>query len=65
MTTYINTLIQELDSTKTYERISTDERAVVNTHSIDITAKFAVNIKENQEKLPTLYWLPKLRKRPL
>ena len=50
-----NTLIQELGSTKTYERIFTDERSIVNTHSIDITAKFAVGIKENQDKLPTLY----------
>ena len=61
---YINTLKQELGSTKTYERISTDERSIVNTHSIDITAKFAVNIKEKQDSLPTLYWLPKLHKRP-
>ena len=61
---YINTPIQELGSTKTYERISTDERSIVNTHSIDITDKFAVGIKENQDKLPTLYWLPKLHKRP-
>ena len=45
-TLYINTLIQELGSTKTYERISSDERSIVNTHSIDITAKFAVSIKE-------------------
>ena len=51
---YINTLIQELGSTKTYERISTDERSIVNTHSIDITAKFAVSIKEKQDRLPTL-----------
>ena len=42
---YINTLIQELGSTKTFERISTDERSIVNTHSIDITSKFAA-IKE-------------------
>ena len=61
---YISTLIQELGSTKTYERISIDERSVVNTHSIDITAKFAVSIKEKQSRLPTLYWLPKLHKRP-
>ena len=27
-------------------------------------AKFAVGINENQDKLPTLYWLPKLHKRP-
>ena len=61
---YINTLIQELGSTKTYERISNDEISIVNTYSIDITAKFAVSIRENQDKLPTLYWLPKLHKRP-
>ena len=47
-----------------YERISTDERSIVNTHSIDITAKFAVSIKKKQDRLPTLYWLPKLHKRP-
>ena len=61
---YINTLIQELGSTKTYEQISTDERSIVTTHSIDITAKFAVSIKEKQDRLPTLYWLSKLHKRP-
>ena len=62
---YINTLKKELGSTKPYERISTDERSiVVNSHSIDITAKFAVSIKEKQDRIPTLYWLPKLHKRP-
>ena len=60
----INTLIQELGSTKTYERMSTDERSIVNTHSIDITTKFAVSIKEKQDRLPSLFWLPKLHKRP-
>ena len=61
---YINTLIQELGSTKTYERISTDEKSIVDNHYCHITTKFAVGISENQEKLPTLYWLPKLHKRP-
>ena len=28
------------------------------------TAKFPVSIKEKQDRLPTLYWLPKLHKRP-
>ena len=51
---------RELGSTKTYERISTDKRSIVNTHSIDISAKFEVGIKENQDRLLTLYWLPKL-----
>ena len=31
---HINTLIHELGSTKTYERISTGERSVVNNSSI-------------------------------
>ena len=56
---YINTLIQELGSTETYERFSTDERSIVKTHYIDISAKFSVRIKEKQDRLPTLYWLPK------
>ena len=48
----MNTLIQEVGSTKTYERISTGKRFVVDSHCINITAKFAVSIKENQEKSP-------------
>ena len=48
-----------------HERISTDERSIVNTHSIDVTSKFAVSIKEKQDRLPTLYWLPKRHKRPI
>ena len=47
---YINTLIQEFGSTKTYERVSTDERSIFNTHCIDITAKFAVGIKEKSRQ---------------
>ena len=43
---YINTLIQELGNTKTYERIPADERSIVNAHTIDITAKFAMSITE-------------------
>ena len=39
-------------------------RSIVNTQSVDITAKFAVSIKEKQDILPMLYWLPKLHKRP-
>ena len=39
-------------------------RYIVYTHSIDITSKFAVGIKENEDKLPILYRLSKLHKRP-
>ena len=60
---YINTLKQELNGTKAYEETSTDEKSVVNSHSNNLPYNFAVNVKESQDKLPTMYWLPKLHKR--
>ena len=61
---YINTLKQELNGTKAYKETSIDEKTVVNSHSNDLPYKFAVNVKERQDKLPTMYWVPKLHKRP-
>ena len=50
--------------TKAYEETSTYEKTVVNSHSNEFPYKFAVNVKERQDKLPMMYWLPKLHKRP-
>ena len=61
---YINTFKQELNGTKAYEEPSIDEKSVVNSHSNEIPNKFAVYVKERQDRLPTMYWLPKLHKRP-
>ena len=61
---YINTLKQELNGTKAYEETSTGEKSVVNSHSDELPHKFAVNVKERKDKLSTMYWLPKLHKRP-
>ena len=61
---YINTLQQKLSGNKAYEETSTDEKIVVNSHSNDLPFKFAVNVRERQDKLPTMHWLPKLHKRP-
>ena len=61
---YINTLKQELNGAKAYKETSTDEKTVINSHSNDMPYKFAVNVKERKDKLPTMYWLPKLHKRP-
>ena len=57
---YINTL----NATKAYEETSIDEKSVVYSHSNKIPNKFAVGVKERQDRLPTMYWLPKLHKRP-
>ena len=59
---YINTLKQVLYGTKAYQETSTDEMTVVNSHSNELPFKFAVNVKERQDKLSTIYWLPKLHK---
>ena len=61
---YINTLKQELNGTKAYEETSIDEKSVVYSHSNEIPNKFAVDVKERKVRLPTMYWLPKLHKRP-
>ena len=36
-----------------------EERSVVNDHICYLATKFAVCVTEGQDKLPTLYWLPK------
>ena len=60
---YINTLKQELNGTNTYEETSLDEKSVVYSHSNEIPNKFAVDVKERQDRLPRMYWLPMLHKR--
>ena len=61
---YINILKQELGSTKAYEQTSENERSVTKNHIFHNGTSFAVSVHENQEKLPTFYWLPKLHKQP-
>ena len=61
---YINTLKQELDGTRAYLETDTDEVSVVNAHLNDLPVKYSVCVNEGQDKLPTMYWLPKLHKRP-
>ena len=61
---YINTLKRELDGTRAYLETDTDEMTVVNDHLNDLPVKFSVCVNEGQDKLPTMYWLPKLHKRP-
>ena len=54
----------ELNGTKAYEETSIDEKSVVYSYSNEMPNKFAVDVKERQDRLPTMYWLPKLHKRP-
>ena len=61
---YITTLKAELSTAKTYEHNRLDETSVVDRHRCNMSAKFGLLSDEDHSKLPTLYWLPKLHKRP-
>ena len=61
---YINTLKQELSGTKAYKETSEEEKSVVNGHCNHLALRFSVCVKECQDGLPAMYWLPKLHKSP-
>ena len=50
--------------TRAYEQTSEKEKSVINNHIFHNAARFAVSVNEDQERLPTFYWLPKLHKKP-
>ena len=62
---YINTLKHELVDTNAYKlQPSLSERVIFDGHGCHTALHFGVKAKENQDKVPTLYWLPKLHKNP-
>ena len=53
------TLKHELVDTNAYKlQPSLSERVVVDGHGCHTALHFGVKAKENQDKVPTLYWLP-------
>ena len=40
-----------------------DEKSVFNSHSNELPYKFAENVKNRKNNLPTMYWLPKRHKK--
>ena len=62
---YINTLKRELVDTNAYKlQSSLSERVIVDGHGCHTALHFGVKAKENQDKVPMLYLLPKLHKKP-
>ena len=60
---YIDTLKRELIDTNAYKlQASLSKKVVVDGHSCHTALHFGVKTKENQDKAPTLYWLPELHK---
>ena len=61
----IKTLKCELVDTNAYKlQSSLSERVIVDRHGCHTALHFGIKTKENQDKVPTLYWLPKLHKKP-
>ena len=61
---YINTLKRELVDTNAYKlQTSLSERVVFDGHGCHTAKDFGVKAKENQDKVPTSDWLPKLHKK--
>ena len=48
-----------------YEQTSEKEKSVINNHIFHKASKFAVGVNEDQQRLPTFYWLPKLHKKTI
>ena len=61
---YIDTLKCELFDTNAYKlQASLSEKVVVDGHGCHTDLYFGVKAKENQDNVPTLYWLAKLHKK--
>ena len=55
--------MRELVDTNAYKlQPSLSQRVIVYGHGCHTTLNFSVKAKENQDKVPTLYWLSKLHK---
>ena len=63
VTQWVMTRPAELTGTKAYEQTSKKEKSVINNHIFHNATRFAVSVNEDQERLPTFYWLPKLHKK--
>ena len=65
---YIECLIKELglnNSTcnRTYTRSTLTKEEILDNHK-SVLLSFGINIKKEDESLPSLYWIPKLHKNP-
>ena len=60
------TLKRELVDTNAFELQPTlSERVIVHGHGCHTALHVGVKAKENQDRVPTLNWLPKLHKNPI
>ena len=56
---YLDVVLKELESTNTYQEVHSDCSSVVSRH-LKYMVQNDVFVQEQQEHLPSFYWLPKL-----
>ena len=60
---YLDVVMNELQSSSTNQEANKFSDEVAMRH-LEYMAKNNVNVKQEQERLPSFYWLPKLHKTP-
>ena len=58
-------ILKILDTNAYKQQASLSERVVVDVHGCHTALHFGFKATENQDRDPTLYWLPKLHKKPI
>ena len=65
---YISSLLNEVgiinNDSETYEKCSMTKEEVI-SNNIEFCNRFSLNLEEDQNTLPTMYWLPKMHKTPI
>ena len=59
-----STLKQKLSGTRAYKEVSAAENSVENELCSHLPLKFSVNVKDRQDNLPMMNWLPTLQQKP-
>ena len=61
---YINCLHRELEnSNNTYTPTTLSKRQIID-NQLSVLSSFGINVKSDDQHLPSMYWLPKLHKTP-
>ena len=60
---YLDVVLKELESTNTYQEVHSNCSSVVSRH-LKYMVQNDIFVQEQQEHLPSFYWLPKLHKNP-
>ena len=50
---------------ETYQSVRKKGQTIINSHIKDLKKKFGIELSETNNRLPNIYWLPKLHKNPL